>query len=210
MGKCYKMLQMRYFLVLCLCFGWIASLGRADDGPTTQLLSLDPPKYPISFTQPFTDKERWTFELLGTGIADVSNRSVAMGGITAGVGYYFWDRVAITLDVSGYGFNEGHSNGAATGVTLGLRHHLLTIGKSSVFVDCSGGEIEASNDLPRGGTHLNNTIEVGLGVAHPISQDMYLLTGVRFFHLSNAGSEGSDRNPAINGIQGVLGVMWKF
>ena len=197
-------------IVAVCCAAFLSPVAQADDTATTQLLSVDPPKYSTAFNKPFADKERCTFELLGTGIGDVSNRHVAFGGATVGVGYYFWDTIAVTLDVSGYGFSEGHTDGAATGVTLGLRHHLFSVGQSSVFVDCSGGEIEASNNLPRGGTHLNNTIEVGLGIAHPLSQDIYLLTGVRFFHLSNADSEGPNRNPAMNGIQGVLGVMWKF
>lgn len=199
----------------CLALSFLAiptSLAKADDGATSQPGYFDPPAYAISFVQPqpFADKQRWTFEVLGTGVADVSNKHVAIYGVTAGVGYYFWQNMAIMLDVSGYGYNQGHTDGAATGATLGLRHHLFSVGKSSVFVDCSGGVIEASNNLPAGGTHLNNTIEAGLGVASPIRDNMYLLTGVRFFHISNARSEGADRNPSINGIQGVIGVMWKF
>jgi hypothetical protein len=173
-------------------------------------LHFDPlpvPDYLVTFAD---DDERWSYEILGTALGDVTNRHVVMGGLTTGVGYYVLDNLAIQLDVSGYGFNEGRSSGAATGITLGLRHHIFDVGKSSVFLDVSGGEIWASNNVPYGGSHLNNTFEGGIGVATPIAKDTYLLTGVRFFHLSNANNHGDDRNPSVNAVQGVVGVMWRF
>ncbi len=180
----------------------ISVAGTIEFRPTT----MDAPKYPTTFV----DDRRWDVEVLGTGLADVTHRHVAMGGVTVGVGYYVLQNLAIQLDVSGYGFNEGHVNGPAAGVTIGLRHHVLSVGKSSIFFDISFGEIWADHDLPVHGTHRNNTFEFGVGVSYPIGDNVYLIGGPRFFHLSNANDGGSDRNPSINAVQGVLGVMWKF
>jgi opacity protein-like surface antigen len=178
--------------------------ARADTS-----LSFDLDTTPPHFVS-YADQQRWYVEILGNGMADVTNRHVGMGGLTGGVGYYFLDNLAINLDVSGYGFNEGRPSGAAVGVTLGLRHHLLNFGKLAFFVDVAGGIIEASSELPSGGTHLNNTFYVGPGVAYPIRDNVSLIGGIRYFHISNARSEGPDRNPSVNAIQGVVGVMFRF
>jgi hypothetical protein len=164
----------------------------------------------LKFTAPAPDAHRWSVELLGTALDDVNGRHVVMGGLTGGVGYFIFDNLAIDLDVTGYGYNEGRSSGAAAGVTLGLRHQLFTVYQSKVFADISGGEIEASNNLPVGGTHLNDTLEVGLSVMHPIATNVDLMVGVCYFHLSNARSEGADRNPSINAVQGVVGLVWRL
>jgi hypothetical protein len=177
--------------------------ARAAD---TFALTSSTPNYLLSFA----DDHKWTVEFLGTTLGDVSNRHVVMGGATAGVGYYFFNNLAIQMDFTGYGFNEGRVSGEAIGWTLGLRHHLLKLGSASIFVDVSGGLIEASHEIPYGGTHFNDTFEVGPGIALPLKDNMYFLGGVRYFHLSNGNRSGPDRNPSVNAIQGVVGVMFRF
>jgi hypothetical protein len=39
---------------------------------------------------------------------------------------------------------------------------------------------------------------------------MYLMGGVRGTHLSNARSEGEDRNPSLNGVEGYVGLLFAF
>jgi len=195
-----------FWVALMFCILLNTNSARADDLVIPQMVSLEEPKYPTTFT---TD-HRWSVEILSTALGDVTNRHVQMGGLTTGVGFYVFDNVAIQMDLTGYGFSEGRSDGAAVGITLGIRHHIFNVGDNSVFLDVAGGEIEASDNIPYGGTHLNNTIQFGFGVAHPIAENTYLIGGVRYFHISNASSEGGDRNPSVNAIQGVFGVMWRF
>jgi hypothetical protein len=183
---------------------------RAFEVVAPELATLDPITFPTTASSPFGIDKRWSFELLANGMGDVTNRHVQMGGMTAGFGYYFFNNVAIQMDLTGYGFSEGRSSGAAVGFTLGIRHHLFDIGNNSFFIDVAGGELEASNNLPYRGTHLNNTIQFGFGVAHPIAENLYLLAGARYYHISNAEAEGQDRNPSVNAIQGVIGLMWRF
>jgi hypothetical protein len=184
----------------------VSAVARADDPDGIKLASFDTPKYAVTFP----DDKRWDVEVLGTGLADVTNRHVGIGGMTVGGGYYILKNLAIQVDVSAYGFSEGHTNGPAIGATIGLRHHIVNIGKAVLFADVSFGEIWADHDLPLRGTHRNNTFEFGLGVAYPIGPDVYLFGGPRFFHLSNANDAGGDRNPSINAVQGVVGVLWKL
>jgi hypothetical protein len=186
-------------MVLAAC----AAVARAGE---TFSLEKPPPNYLVSFA----DEHKWSVEFLGTTLGDVTNRHLVMGGATVGAGYYIFDNLAIQTDLTGYGFNEGRVSGEALGWTLGLRHHLLKIGSGTLFMDVSGGLIEASHVMPYGGTHFNDTFEVGPGVAFPLHGNTYLLGGVRYFHLSNGNRSGPDRNPSVNAIQGVFGIMFRF
>ena len=155
---------------------------------------------------------RWLFEVLGTGLGDVSNRHVQAGGATVGLGYWVLPRTAVMVDAGGYGFSEGRVDGVATGVTVGLRQHLLGLGQFGLDLDVSGGILGANRELPYNGTHFNETIEVGPRVTYKLNDDgLYLVGGVRYFHLSNADRTGlAGRNPSVNAIKGVLGVEWRF
>jgi hypothetical protein len=51
---------------------------------------------------------------------------------------------------------------------------------------------------------------LGLGATVPIADKLDFIGGVRFFHLSNANMHGRDENPAINGVQGYVGLMWRW
>ncbi len=154
---------------------------------------------------------RWTFETLGTGVFDVSNRHTQMGGATVGFGYRLVGDFSVTVDASGYGFSEGRVDGVATGITVGLRQHLLDAGRFGFDVDVSGGIIGANREVPYNGTHFNETIEVGPAVTYRLNSELYLVGGVRYFHLSNADRQDEPgRNPSLNAIQGVFGLEWRF
>jgi len=202
------MIKPRYAILTLFigCMILTAKPARADDSSDAHLFKFEA----LDFSTNVPADQRWTIEMLGTGVGDVTNRRAALYGVTGGVGYSFFNNMALMLDVTGYGFSEGHSNGAAVGVTLGLRHQMFSIGKTRVFIDISGGEIEASNNIPMGGTHLNDTIEFGFGIDRPIIGNLYWEAGARYYHISNAESEGADRNPSFNGVQGFVGLMWKL
>jgi hypothetical protein len=154
---------------------------------------------------------RWVFEVLGTGLGDVTNRHVQMGGATVGLGYRFYDNFSLLADVSGYGFSEGRIDGVATGITVGLRQHILDYGPWGLDADVSGGVFGANREIPYNGTHFNVTLEVGPAITYRLNPELYLVGGVRYFHLSNAGRENAvGRNPSVNAVQGVIGLEWRF
>jgi hypothetical protein len=189
---------MRPLLIALTLALFLPAVARAGDATTDPAAGLD---------------GRWSFEVLGTGIGDVSNRHVQMGGATVGIGYRVFGDFTVLLDGSAYGFSEGRVDGVATGVTLGLRQHLLDWRRFSLDADVSGGIIGANRELPYNGTHFNETIEVGPAVEYRLSDDgaVSLLAGVRYFHLSNADRENMPgRNPSVNGVQGVVGLVWRF
>lgn len=158
----------------------------------------------------FAESNRWYVEFLANGMADVTNRNVSVAGGTVGVGYYLNPWLALSADLSGYGYANRETDGGAVNLTVGLRHHIFKIEKLQFFIDVAGGVLEASSTLPHGGTHFNFSFDFGPGVMYPLKDNVSLMAGVRYFHISNASTQGIHHNPSINGVQGVVGLVFRF
>ncbi len=191
---------------LLFCGSIVRAADSTEPSPEPRLFKFDM----FDFNTDAVAEQRWLIEAQGTGMTALDNRHVTLYGATGGVGYYVFNNIAFVFDASAYGFNQGHSNGAAVAAALALRHHIFTIERTRFYLQVAGGVIEASNNVPAGGTHLNNTIQFGMGVQHPIGQNVYLNVALDYFHISNARSAGPDRNPSANGLQGIVGVIWRF
>jgi len=64
--------------------------------------------------------------------------------------------------------------------------------------------------VPTFGTTYNFTARVGPGVSYRISDDVFLLGGARYFHLSNGNQHGRIKNPSYDGIEWYVGLMFTF
>ena len=158
-----------------------------------------PPSFP---------KGTLSLQAYGTYAGGIDAKEV-IGSGAAGASYYVFDNLSLGLEVSGYHLTQSPGrNTWMYGVAGVLRHHLLQFDRATVFADVSFGPVEAAARVPEGGTYFNFATRSGLGVTYPLREHLYLLGGVRYFHLSNARIEGSQRNPSINGIEGFLGLMW--
>ena len=149
-----------------------------------------------------------TLQAYSTYAAGLDDTGAELGAGNAGVGYFVWDNVSMSLEANAYATREGDRSGTAYGVSGVLRQHLLAFDKFTLFADVSFGPIEDTVRIPSGGTYFNFATRSGLGLTYHLHDHLYLMGGVRYFHLSNARIDGPARNPSINGIEGVLGVMW--
>jgi hypothetical protein len=182
------------------------SLARAAT-PTTDSLTLDAP--PATAPAPIPFDNRWRFEVLGVGMADVTNRHVEMGGTRLGIGYYPAEQFGFRLELTGYGVSTSDGDTAAAQASLGFRHHVHEFGRTSLFIDVGFGLFEAGKRVPSHGTDFNLTFHTGVGFTHPIADGLDLEGGLRYFHLSNARLEGPDRNPSLNGPEFFIGVVYR-
>lgn len=183
-----------------------ASASRAEQ--STNPLTLD-----VAATQPLhplLDPSRWRLETLGTGMADVTNRHVAMGGARVAFDYYTDTNFCLRCELTSYGVSTHDGDAAAGQGSLGLRHHFYQFGNSSIFNDVGFGVFYAGRRVPESGTYLNLTFHCGLGIDHPISDTVDLIVGVRYFHLSNARLEGPKHNPSLNGPEAYIGLMFRL
>lgn len=149
------------------------------------------------------------FTLAVNYVNERKGRDRSVSTVTTGFGYYFLDNAAIELQLLGYRTHD-EEDGYGPGANLEARYHLLNIGRFSLYGEIAGGVLWTSADFPTGGTELNFTYFGGPGVTIRLNDNMYLLGGVRFQHLSNLFIEGRDRNPIFNSYGGFVGLMWKF
>ena len=137
-------------------------------------------------------------------------RHEAMPSANFGIGYFVLNQLSVNVEAAGYGvFQDGPDAGAGEARLL-LRHHFFVRDPWTVFADVGEGFFEASERVPEGGTRFNFVFRSGLGVGYELKDGMYLIGGVRYWHLSNAKLEGAQRNPALNGVEGYVGVMWTW
>lgn len=165
------------------------------------------------------EKGTWTFQAYGGYVNDLGPYDVEAGFASVGVGYYLVDNISLSAEVSGYGISQPEGDGedegkggnaVAGGAGVVFRHHIFEAGETSLFIDVAASLFEASERVPAEGTRWNYATQTGLGIVHGRGSGPNLLLGVRFFHLSNADMHGNDRNPALNGVSGYVGVMFKL
>ena len=159
---------------------------------------------------PYFSKDSWTFDTYGAYAHSFTGERAKIGSGTVGVGYYILDNFAINLEMSGY-FNSQRVQDAriAAGDVL-IRHHVYNSGRFSFFLEGVAGISIADHRTPFYGTYYNYILEPGVGASFRLWDDVNLVGGVRYFHLSNAHLEGPDHNPGINAAQGYVGLMYKF
>ena len=158
-------------------------------------------------------KGLWTLQLNGAYLPSYETDDAASYG-TIGGSYYFDERHSVLLELVGYSLdNEGDfdaDNAAAGGGNLGLRYQFLEHQRLSLFVEGLAGFLQAEHNFPPGGTHFNFALQAGLGATFRIADNVHLIGGARYLHISNAQIEGKSRNPNFNAIGGYLGVMFTF
>lgn len=132
---------------------------------------------------------------------------------TVGVGYYFTDHWGLYADLNGYAFEQRglfDTDAEGPGLSLLLRWHFLNRDRFSLFIDGGGGLAFLDEEFPAQGTHSNFTARVGLGATVQLTDDLHLIGGARYFHLSNAARNGMDENPSLDAVELYLGVLIEF
>ena len=124
--------------------------------------------------------------------------------------YYFGDEVSLGLELQGYYVDQEEHDTVLGGGSLVLRWHFLAAEHYTLFFDGGLGGSYSGFDVPEDGTHFNYTARGGGGVTYKLRDDLHLLGGVRFWHLSNGNLHGRDENPSQDGVQYYAGVLFTF
>ena len=131
-------------------------------------------------------------------------------GANAAAHYYFADEVSLGVELQGYFVDQVRDDTVLGGINVLLRWHFLATENYSLFVDGAMGVSYAGHDVPETGLHFNYTPKGGGGATLKLRDDLHLLGGVRFIHLSNGNLKGRDENPSQDGVQYYVGVMLTF
>jgi hypothetical protein len=142
-----------------------------------------------------------------------------MFGAHVGGGYYYRDNVSFNFTVSGYWGD--HTINSITGQDLGtfgagsaegfMRCHFLNYGSWSLYGEAGLGFWLGSEPVPARGTKYNFELTAGGGITKQITDDLHLMCGMRWFHLSN-GSFFNDasKNPGLDGVMGYIGFLIQY
>ena len=92
------------------------------------------------------------------------------------------------------------------GGSLLFKYNLVTFGRWVPYLDAGAGVLWS--DLPPAlhyGSPFNFVLQAASGIQYFLSPTSALMLGVRFHHISNAGT--GDRNVGLNGILIYLGIV---
>jgi hypothetical protein len=189
------------FCVLCVI---LTHCHSASAGPTTQ------PAITPSDEALVIPKGLWTFESYASFANQPKWAREQLYSGTVGLGYYFKPNDSLTLELTGFDATQPGPNAAAGGIDVLLRTHVINEPGWSGFLDFGPGVLEASDRLPAGGTDFNYFFKTGLGVTVHLWDKVDLLAGARYLHISNARSDGPNRNPSVNAVEGYVGLLFKL
>ena len=149
----------------------------------------------------------WTLELSGSYADPIRFSEDRMSFGTVGINYYFWDNAAIGMHFSGYSVDQPDDEGYGVGFEGWLRLHLLTFDRFTLYADGGGGRTYFDPEQPAGGTRWNWTGKIGGGVTFQVDENVYLMGGARYYHVSNGNQWGRENNPSYDAVQYYVGLM---
>jgi len=183
----------------------LVPVARADGPKDDDAMRLDvAPRTPFAKgTKTFQAEASYTQHIR------YSVEEMTSGGV--GVGYYIFDNHCLTLMANGFHMNQAFDRGAEAGsVTVMGRWHIFNPGRLTFYLDGGGGYSWANEAIPIGGTTYNFNARVGPGVGYQVDDNIYLLGGARYFHLSNGKAHGAEKNPAYDGVEFYVGMLFAF
>ena len=161
-----------------------------------------------AFDEPFAAGS-WTFQAYGSGtVGDNDHGNIYTAHV--GGGYYLYDDFSVNLELlGGWVDSRTDDDGYVGGLDLLLRWHFLK-GENdawTIYSDGGAGIQMASTDFPSDSPH-NFRPQFGLGGTLRLNDEVRLMGGARYLHISNAGT--TNGNDGGDWAQLYLGVMVPF
>lgn len=181
----------------------------AGDGQQFAAVQDDTHQAQPAGTGAWSDQGAWERTIRAGYMAEVRGNSEAVATLSCEVGKYVWDDVFMHADLVAYGLFDSKDS-VGIGIDVGVRYHVLHIGRATLFGEISVGILGSTERFPVRGTRLNTNYGAGVGISYPLTDGTRLLVGADFLHVSNGDTSGSDRNPSINTLGGFLGVSFQF
>ena len=155
-------------------------------------------------------KGLWSLTLTGSYMNELGPHDQEYVDGVLGVNYYVIENLSIGAEFGAWHIWQPGNDAFAWSAGIGLRNHFAVWPGGSVFFDVGEYALQADTDVPDNGTSFNYLFLCGGGLTLRLANNLHLMAGARYFHLSNAGRVGGDTNPSNNGVQGFAGVMFTF
>jgi len=137
-----------------------------------------------------------------TGRVSASNEKIKQGELDMLVGYYFWPRVSLFLDLKGVGSNWINSNHIQNyaGIGLGITTYVPLENKWTIFGSfgfVSNGTIKDDNDI-KVGDGSSSALEVG--AVYALDEKNHFNTGLKFRNYDLEYLDSSKQEYSVNTI----------
>lgn len=158
-------------------------------------------------------RRAWALELESHGALETWNYNVSheeMLALYAGITYGLGKGVTLRGGASLYRVWQRRTDGYLFGATWGVRSRIVRRPRWSAFWEFEVGVSESDTFVPPGGTRFNYLARGGGGVTVRLRQGVHGVAGLRWVHVSNNGLAGRSRNPDIEAVGPMLGVLLPF
>ena len=155
----------------------------------------------------------WHLELTSHGAIETWNYNIShedVLGLSAGVTYGIREGLAIKVASPLYYVWQRDTDAYLFGLTWGIRGRLVTKRNWSAFWEFEVGVSEADTAVPPRGTRFNYLAMGGGGITRQLRPGVHLLAGLRWIHVSNNGLAGRSRNPDLEAVGPMVGLLYGF
>ncbi len=144
--------------------------------------------------------QRWYLQ--GGFATDLDDASFFLAG--GGLSHFFHDGHSVNLELNGLSVNQPGDDALGATLTFLMRSHWIRGENWSLYVDGGAGIIFTTDNVPAAGSSFNFTPQVGGGASFAINDTQRLMTGLRWYHISNADTFES--NPGLDTVFGYVGI----
>ena len=156
---------------------------------------------------------RWHFQSTLHAAVEAWNYNISheeLYGISEGVTYGMRDGLVLTFNQRVYYISQRANDTWLLGLTFGVRGRVYRTGRMDVFLEGNLGISDAAIAAPPRGTRFNYLALGSGGVLVRVKPRIDLLAALQLIHISNNGLKGPSRNPDVEAIGPVLGVLIGF
>ena len=158
-------------------------------------------------------KRSWQLEVTGHGAIETWNYNdnhEVMVGLFPGFTYGVREGLAVKIAFPLYHVSQRGTDAYLFGTTWGVRGRLARKPRWSAFWEFEVGVSEADTYTPPRGTRFNYLAIGGGGLAIRVRPGAHALAGLRWVHVSNNGLAGRSRNPDIEALGPIVGLLYGF
>jgi lipid A 3-O-deacylase len=167
---------------------------------------------PVAADDPFA-RRGWNLEITGHGAAEMANYNGShedMLALITGVTYGVGKGITIKIESPLYYVWQRGTDAYIFGVTAGARGRILRRPRWSLFWEVEVGVSDADTYVPPRGTRFNYLAVAGGGTTVRLGPGVHALMGLRWVHVSNNGLAGRSRNPDIEAVGPMAGMLIGF
>lgn len=166
----------------------------------------------------FGTKDSWRWSIYGAGTIDIRRDGEQYHAVFA-LEDFLAEDFSVNFEFAGIYFDQpvdrtqNPGDGVGFNMNLLFRWYFLSGDRWSLYADGGAGFVVISVESPIGGTNYNFTPQAGLGMSIALSEKsegIRLITGIRWFHMSNARVKGQANNPGRDAAMFYAGLSFPF